>query len=136
MRRRTRVIFPVGAVLSMGVFFAAVLSPRRSEAINYEVDYIYYRDCTFTETLGERDIKCYGEFTWGDTSGGVLIRNYYDCNGVWIDCQSTCGYHDGYYEGCGDPGTPFAYLPPATGCSAASTRAPRPPVPRLATPAR
>jgi hypothetical protein len=135
MRRKSMLFIPVGAALSALAFATAVLSPRRSEAINLEVDYIYYTDCTFNEAIGERDIMCYGQKSWGSTSG-VFIRNYYDCNGQWMDCQSTCGYDNGYYEGCGKPGTPFAYLPPASGCAAAPTRAPRPPVRKIAEPVR
>jgi hypothetical protein len=135
MLRKVMVLGPVGAFLSAIAFTTAALTPNRCEAINLEVDYIFYSDCSFNNAIGERDILCYGQKSWGDISGDVLIRNYYTCDGQWLSCQSTCGWDNGYYAGCGIPGTPFAYIPPY-GCAAAPSRAPRPAVRHLAAPGR
>jgi hypothetical protein len=88
-----------------------------------EIDFIFYRDCSLTEPVGEWDLWCNGHsYRWGDTSTPIWVKNYYSCEGKWLDCNSTCAIPDGGYFGClGALGTR------GVGCSSGKPAIPIPP---------
>jgi len=100
MLRRAMIAVPVGAFLATMTFTTTALYPRRCEAGRMEVDYVYYADCSLDNAVGERDLQCSGtEVVYGERSP-YFIRTYFNCEGKYLSCTSTCGFAEGSYIGC------------------------------------